>query len=134
MRNGVQIEGTTRDILHRLRSDAGQLTIATLIQEREVAAAEIERLRRTVELHSISKPRPEVREPVRGPRTPQDLTPVLRPGMLMRLKEVCRMLGVGSSTVYTWVAQGKFPRPMKIGQRASRWRAEEIQAWREALD
>jgi hypothetical protein len=34
-----------RDILVRLRSVAGQLTLATLIQEREAAACEIERLR-----------------------------------------------------------------------------------------
>ena len=34
-----------RDILIRLREDAGQLTLAVLIQEREAAAWEIERLR-----------------------------------------------------------------------------------------
>ena len=34
-----------RDILVRLGTDAGQLTIAELIQEREAAACEIERLR-----------------------------------------------------------------------------------------
>lgn len=34
-----------RDIVARLRRDAGQLTIAELIQEREAAACEIERLR-----------------------------------------------------------------------------------------
>ena len=34
-----------RDILVRLGTDAGQLTIAELIQEREAAASEIERLR-----------------------------------------------------------------------------------------
>jgi hypothetical protein len=33
-----------RDILIRLRADAGQLTLALLIQEREAAACEIERL------------------------------------------------------------------------------------------
>jgi hypothetical protein len=34
-----------RDILVRLRRDAGQLTLAELIQERQAAACEIERLR-----------------------------------------------------------------------------------------
>ena len=33
------------DIVARLRRDAGQLTLAQLIQEREAAACEIERLR-----------------------------------------------------------------------------------------
>ena len=38
-----------RDILVRLRADAGQLTLATLIREREAAACEIERLRSQLE-------------------------------------------------------------------------------------
>jgi hypothetical protein len=37
------------DILTRLRTDAGQLTIAALIQEREAAAVEIERLRKQLD-------------------------------------------------------------------------------------
>jgi hypothetical protein len=40
---GRKMEVLMRDILGRLRTDAGQLTIAALIQEREVAAAEIAR-------------------------------------------------------------------------------------------
>ena len=37
-----------RDILEHLRTDAGQLTIATLIQQRDAAASEIVRLQETI--------------------------------------------------------------------------------------
>jgi hypothetical protein len=82
------------DILARLRSDAGQLTIATLIQEREAAAAEIERLQRTIERLGASNRTGQQS----APKVPV-VAPTPSPGALLRLNDLCRMLGVGRSTI-----------------------------------
>jgi len=56
-----------RDILVRLREDAGQLTLAILFQEREAAACEIERLRRQLELKGMFSPyQPSSTDPACG--------------------------------------------------------------------
>jgi len=121
-----------RDILDRLRVDAGQLTIAGLIQEREVAASEIEHLRERLK-HEVAKQSSKRRTPddqhlLRNAK-PSDVTPVL-----LRLKEVCRLLGVSRSTVYQWIARDAFPRPVKVSERSVRWRSQDIEAWSSAID
>lgn len=47
----------------------------------------------------------------------------------LRLKHVVSLTGVSRSTVYKWVAQGTFPKPLKLGERASAWRLSEVEAW-----
>lgn len=39
---------------------------------------------------------------------------------LLRLPEVVARLGVGRATIYSWIKQGKFPEPVKLGK-ASCW-------------
>jgi prophage regulatory protein len=48
---------------------------------------------------------------------------------LIKLPEVVRLTGVPKSSVYWRVARGEFPRPLKIGERASAWNSDEIEAW-----
>jgi len=48
---------------------------------------------------------------------------------LLKMPEVVRMTGVPVSSVYWRVSRGEFPRPIKIGERASAWRSDEIEAW-----
>jgi prophage regulatory protein len=50
--------------------------------------------------------------------------------MLVRLTEVCELIGVGRSTIYKWVNEGTFPAPVKVSERAVRWRTEDIEHWR----
>ena len=50
------------------------------------------------------------------------------PKPLMTVKQVARLLGVGKSTIWRWCKQGKFPRPIKLSQRITRWRAEDVAA------
>src|SRR5258705_44337 len=70
---------------------------------------------------SIQRPRPEVAR-----RKLEGSASVLAPGALLRLTEVCKLLGTSRSTVYKWMSDDTFPRPFKISQRAVRWRAEDI--------
>lgn len=47
---------------------------------------------------------------------------------LLRLEAVIDLVGFKSSKIYALIAQGKFPRPIKIDS-ASRWRESAIQHW-----
>jgi prophage regulatory protein len=47
---------------------------------------------------------------------------------LLRLPEVMDCVGLGRSSLYALVAQGSFPRPIKLG-RASAWIESEINEW-----
>lgn len=48
---------------------------------------------------------------------------------LVRLRDVCRKTGLSPSSVYAYVAAGRFPKPLKIGARASAWVENEIDEW-----
>lgn len=47
---------------------------------------------------------------------------------LLPLPEVELRSGFKSSFLYSLIKEGKFPKPVKIGN-ASRWRESEVQAW-----
>jgi prophage regulatory protein len=44
-----------------------------------------------------------------------------RPLRILRRPEVSARTGLPQSTLYTLIAQGKFPRPVKIGERSVGW-------------
>ena len=48
--------------------------------------------------------------------------------MLLSVKEVAKMLGIGERTVWAWAAEGRVPEPLQLG-RLKRWRLEEIKQW-----
>jgi prophage regulatory protein len=48
---------------------------------------------------------------------------------ILRREEVLRLIGLKKSALYELMAQGHFPRPMKLGERAVGWRAGDVAAW-----
>lgn len=48
-------------------------------------------------------------------------------------KEVLTISGLSRSSVYRLAAEGRFPRPVKIGRKASGWLLSDIQAWLDSL-
>jgi len=48
---------------------------------------------------------------------------------LIRLKEVIRNTGLGRSTVYKYIAEGQFPKPVSLGDRAVGWVDSEVDEW-----
>jgi prophage regulatory protein len=125
-----------RDILTLLRTDGGQLTIATLLQEREAAAIEIERLRGQLDVRSarqslLSTPKQADKQPSSQSHPVTQVT--IPAGVLLRASDVRRIAGIAHSTLYRWVADGRFPRPVRVSERAVRWRSEDVVAWREGL-
>lgn len=116
------------DILDRLRVDPGRRTIGQLLQDREAAAHEIRTLRSENErlrtLRSERKERADVA---------QSESRAFRPGSLIRIAEVCELVGVSRTTIYRWVSEGMFPEPVRISRYAVRWNIDEIEKWRDAL-
>ena len=50
------------------------------------------------------------------------------PAALWRLPEVLRNVPVSRATLYNWIEQGRFPKPIKIGPRAVAWRSADVLA------
>jgi len=53
---------------------------------------------------------------------------------LLRVREVAEWLGVSQSAIYKWVAEGRFPPPIKLGGEgqkriAARWLETDVQKW-----
>lgn len=48
---------------------------------------------------------------------------------LIKLKEVMDCTGLGRSTVYNYIADGAFPKPVSLGARAVAWVEDEVQDW-----
>jgi prophage regulatory protein len=48
---------------------------------------------------------------------------------LIRLPQVEFLTGLKRAHLYGLARRGLFPRPLKIGARASAWRASQVEAW-----
>ncbi|MNF65287.1 Prophage CP4-57 regulatory protein (AlpA) [compost metagenome] len=48
---------------------------------------------------------------------------------LMRRRMVQDLTGLSRTTIYRLMAAGKFPRPVRIGERAVAWRADDLAAF-----
>jgi prophage regulatory protein len=127
-------------MLHRLRLDPGTRTIGELLQEREWALYEIERFRRIEYGVESTRPRP-------SPRARQDraqssdvehqyrkkTTYVTSEKLLLRLKEVCQLVGLSRATIYLKMSRGEFPESVAVGPRGRRWRTSDIDLWQSQL-
>lgn len=51
------------------------------------------------------------------------------PLTLLRLPEVKRRTAKSRSDIYRGIAQGTFPAPVKLGERASAWLEHEVAVW-----
>jgi prophage regulatory protein len=47
----------------------------------------------------------------------------------LRRPAVSERYGVPASTLYTWIAQGRFPRPEQLGPRVVGWAEADLEAW-----
>lgn len=48
---------------------------------------------------------------------------------LLRLPAVKARVGLGRSTLYAMIAEGKFPAPVPLGARAVAWSSDAIDQW-----
>ena len=56
-------------------------------------------------------------------------TPPRHVKRLIRLKEVQNRVGLGRSTIYRWMDEGKFPKPYSLGGHAVAWLESDIDLW-----
>lgn len=47
----------------------------------------------------------------------------------LRMPEVLDRVGISRPTLYRMISAGKFPKPVRIGERSSGWINREIDAW-----
>lgn len=115
-------------LLDRLTRDAGHCTLGELLVQRGEAAAEIRRLR--AELEHLRRSPASINTPA-----PSTLQPKMHNGgdRLLRLNEVCELLGTSTSTVWRWVKEDRLPRPIRLSSGSTRWSSSELDRWRLAL-
>lgn len=52
------------------------------------------------------------------------------PLRFLRRRDVERRTGMATSTIYMYMEQGRFPRPIRLGEKASvAWLEHEVEAW-----
>lgn len=51
--------------------------------------------------------------------------------MFLRMPAVVRLTGLGRSTIYRLMAESKFPRSVRLGDRAVAWRQSDVDRWSE---
>jgi prophage regulatory protein len=65
-------------------------------------------------------------------------TPTAQPAVdppdpqFLRMRTVMRITGIGRSTIYRWMAEQRFPRPVQLGPRTVAWRRADLDRWSEA--
>jgi predicted DNA-binding transcriptional regulator AlpA len=50
-------------------------------------------------------------------------------GFLRQSQIVGSIIPVGASTLWRWVNAGTFPKPVKLSERVTAWRCEDVRAW-----
>lgn len=64
--------------------------------------------------------------------TQQNTTVCLPATGFIRVTQLSILLGVAIVTCWRWSANGKIPKPIKLSERVTVWRAEEIRSWMDA--
>lgn len=50
----------------------------------------------------------------------------------LRRREVEQIVGLSRSTLYVMISEGRFPKPIRIGNRAVAWSEQAIHNWMQA--
>ncbi len=46
-----------------------------------------------------------------------------------RLSQLKEKLSVSRSSIWSWVKDGSFPKPIKLGKNCNEWNSEDVHAW-----
>jgi prophage regulatory protein len=115
-------------------SDSTGSIAGQLLQERQWALQEIERLADEIlKLRSLSAAKPPSAEVVSETEAARRAHALRNPNRLLRMKELRHLLGLGPSTIYKMMGEGRFPRCVHLGERATAWRLADIEAWQASL-
>ena len=56
-------------------------------------------------------------------------SPILPNTGYLRIKDLLHFIPVSKSHLWAMVKKGKFPQPVKLDQKITAWKAEDIQQW-----
>jgi prophage regulatory protein len=62
------------------------------------------------------------------PQSPTTQDP-LKAGANLRVSTLAPRLGMSKSTIWRLVRQGKFPKPLKLSDKITAWKADDVLAW-----
>ena len=48
---------------------------------------------------------------------------------IVRMEELLRRLQISRATVYRWLDEGRFPRPVRLGERTIGWKESSLAGW-----
>jgi prophage regulatory protein len=131
-RYGVPV--SSHDMLERLRLDPGTRTLGELLQERQWAIHEVERLADEVlRLKSQASERAPSARLVDEAELARRAQALSNPNRLIRMKELRQLLGLGPSVIYKMMGEGHFPRSVHLGERTVAWRLADVEAWQAGL-
>ena len=71
---------------------------------------------------------PVPKEAIVGEEIDKGATESRRVTRLIRLPEVQHRVGLGRSTIYRWMSEGKFPKPVQLGGYSVAWSEREVEA------
>ncbi|WP_419765447.1 MAG: helix-turn-helix transcriptional regulator [Arcobacter sp.] len=50
----------------------------------------------------------------------------------IRIQDVMKKTGIARSTIWLWVKENRFPKPVKLSARITVWEEDKIQEWQKA--
>ena len=100
------------------------LVLAQFGLDRASAAID-EAMRRLQTVDDTPPARLELLQPEGDEAAPASISP----NQLLKLSEVRRLVGLGSSTIYQRMGNGRFPRPLQLGPQTVRWRRGDLDTW-----
>jgi prophage regulatory protein len=65
-------------------------------------------------------------------KTVQPLDAVNIPTARLRMETIVALTGMSRSTIYRWIAEGKFPKPLNGDEGRSLWLAAPVKEWLQA--
>jgi len=105
-------------MFERLREDPGNRTLGQLLQERQWALQEIERLtEKLLRQRSVPAPKAASQEIIDEAESARRAQALRNANPLIRMKELRQLLGLGHSTLYKMIGEGRFPRPARRAPR-----------------
>lgn len=63
------------------------------------------------------------------PKTPSTTIDPLKAGSNLRVSALAPRLGLSKSTIWRLVRENKFPRPIKLSDKVTVWKADDVLAW-----
>ena len=52
--------------------------------------------------------------------------------IFLRIKDVMKKTSIPKSTIWLWVKEEKFPKPIKLSERVTVWKESDIDEWMES--